>query len=135
MLISADDKFHISMEDAGEKDVCEYLYGIDISKGVTPEIVRDAIINCFTEAHEEVLEMMKEYHEFESDEEFEGMKNLNVHYLIKNKIEEVGGDFDNPTKEDLVKLIETLAEYAKNFRNPEIIGKHKDEIMALIERL
>ncbi len=32
------------------------IYGVDISKEVTPVMVRDAIIDCFTKAHSDVLE-------------------------------------------------------------------------------
>lgn len=47
----------------------------------------------------------------------------------------IGGDFDKPTKEDIFKVLEELKEFAKNFRNPEIIKKHYGEIMQLVEKL
>jgi hypothetical protein len=111
------------------------IYGIDLSGKVTPAMVRDAIIECFVRAHSEVLEMMKEYHKFESDEQFQQMKQLDVKILIKSKFDEIGADFDRPTKEDLAKVIDRLADFASNFRKPEIIKKHYNEIKQLIELL
>ena len=111
------------------------VYGVDLSEKITPLQVRDAIINCFTIAHSDVLEQMKECHEFKSEEEYEEMKKIDVKFLIKSKFEKVRGNFNNPTKEDLVKVIDELKEFASNFRKPEIIGKHYEEIMQLINRL
>ena len=53
------------------------IYGVDLSKKITPVMVRDAIIECFVKAHSKILEMMKEYHEFKSEEEFEQMGKVN----------------------------------------------------------
>ena len=111
------------------------IYGVDISKKVTPVMVRDAIIRCFLAAHKEVLEMMKEYYAFGSQKEFKEMKKLEVELLIKKYFAETGGNFDNPTKEEIIKVLDKLAEYAKNFRSPEVIKKHYGEIMRLVNKL
>lgn len=111
------------------------IYGCDTTKKITTLGVRDAIIQCFIKAHAEILEMMKEYHEFKSKEEFEEMKKLNIKLLITAKFNEIGADFDNPTKDDLITVITKLAEFATNFRKPEIIKKHTNEITALINKL
>ncbi|MCK5334417.1 MAG: hypothetical protein KAJ24_07895 [Candidatus Aenigmarchaeota archaeon] len=110
-------------------------YGVDLSKDITPIMVRDAIIECFVSAHSDVLEMMKECHEFKSRQEFEEMKQIDVKLLIKSKFEEVGADFENPSKKDLIAVIDKLAEFARNFRRPEIIKKHYGQIMQLIDKL
>ena len=107
----------------------------DSSKEITPPIVRDAIIACFVSAHSEILDMMKEYHEFRSKEEFEEMEHMDVEFMIKSMFKEMGADFDNPTKKDLKAVIDRLAEYAANFRKPDIIKKHYDEMLQLINRL
>ena len=112
------------------------IYGIDISKDVTPIMVRDAIIDCFTKAHSEILEQMKEYTVFESEQEFEEMKHIQVKYLIETMFENVDGDFNNPTKESIIQVVMKLKEYAAaSFRKPEIIEKHAGEIMQLINKL
>jgi hypothetical protein len=114
---------------------CNKIYGIDTDKEVTEIMVRDAIIKCFQGAHKEELDEMKEFHDFESEEEFGKMKKLNVKMLITKFITDEGGDFDNPSKNNLVKLVAKLEEYAQNFRNPDVIAKHKDEIALLINKL
>ena len=112
------------------------IYGVDISKEVTPIMVRDAIIDCFTKAHSEVLEQMKEHTNFRSKEEFEEMKQIQVRYLIETMFVNVGGDFNNPEKENLLQVVMKLKEYAAaSFRAPEIIEKHAGEIMQLINKL
>jgi hypothetical protein len=54
------------------------IYGVDISKEVTPVMVRDTIIDCFNEAHSDVLEEMKDYTYIESKEKIEEMKRKTV---------------------------------------------------------
>ena len=111
------------------------IYGIDLSKPVTPVMVRDAIIDCFIQAHKEVLEEMREYHEFKTEEDFEEMKRIDIKLLTKSKFEEAGADFDHPTKEDIVRVMDKLAKFAANFRKPEIVEKHYGEIAQLVEKL
>ena len=111
------------------------IYGVDPDKPVTAPQVRDAIISCFTAAHEEVLDMMKEFHSFSSEADFEEMKSLEIGYLIKSMFNEIGANFDNPSKDQLIQIVHKLADYARNFRAPEIINKHSTEIMALIGKL
>jgi hypothetical protein len=111
------------------------IYGVDISKEVTPIMVRDAIIDCFLKAHSNVLDEMRNYSDFKSEEEIIKMKQKNVKSLVESKFKEVGGDFNNPTKDTLMQVIVKLAEYASEFRDPIIIDRHFDEIMSLINKL
>lgn len=112
------------------------IYGVDTSKEVTAEKVRDAIIECFYQAHQEVLKdmyvLLKEGKISEKPEEIERqyIKETIINYFIK-----VGGDFKKPTKKDIFKVLGELKEFAKGFRSPEIIQKHYGEIMQLVERL
>jgi hypothetical protein len=78
---------------------------------------------------------MKEYHAFESKEEFEKFKRLDVEYLIKSIFTENSASFDGPTKEELLLVVNKLAEIARNFRSPAIIKKHYSEIKQLIDKL
>ena len=94
-------------------------------------MVRDAIIECFTQTQQEVIESMKVISGLKSEK----AKKINVDLLIENAFDEVGGDFNNPTKESLIKVIMKLKGFAAAFRDPEIIGKHAGEIMQLINTL
>lgn len=97
-----------------------------INEKVTPLMVRDAIVECFNKAHCEDAG-------FESEE-----KELNEQYcksVVEKFFRDVDGDFNNPTKESIMKVVEGLVEFSKNFRNPEIIKKHRDEIFELINKM
>jgi hypothetical protein len=112
------------------------IYGVDTTKPYGPVEVRDAIIECFTKAHSQIME--KDMAESVGDmkpKDLEEMKNLNVQLMIKNYFTEVGGDFENPTKESIIAVCDKLAEFSRNFRVEGIIKKHYNEIMALIEKL
>ena len=108
------------------------LYGVDLSGEITPIQVRDAIVVCFSQAQEELKEFMVRTSELETEK----IDDFLVERVIKNAFVEMGEDFNNPTKESLIKVIGKLKNYAKNaFRDPVIINKHAGEIMQLIDRL
>lgn len=102
------------------------IYNIDTEKEITPVMVRDAILLCFKQAHCDDLEVDV----LDEDIKTEYCKNL-----VKNIFDEVGGNFDNPTKQDLQKVIKGLAEFSESFRDKEIILKHFNEIMTLINKI
>ena len=110
------------------------MYGVDIESNFTPLDVRDAILICFKEAHAEILNEM--YNSSSSNlEEVENFKKMDVKTLVKKMFEDVGGDYDNPTRESLASVASALKEFATNFRAGHIVGRHYDEIMALINKL
>ncbi|MBD3311522.1 MAG: hypothetical protein GF349_03430 [Candidatus Magasanikbacteria bacterium] len=112
------------------------IYGCDLSKKVTPIMARDAVMECFKEAHNEVLEDMRDYgYKKESDQEFDKIKSLDVEMMVRQKFEDLGADFDNPEKEDIIKVCDKLAEFAKNFRQKDVIEKHYNEIMKILKKI
>ncbi len=113
----------------------ETIYGIDLSEKITPIMVRDAIIRCFLQAHREVLDQMDEFAEWKNDEERDHMRSIEVKTIVQTAFRENDADFDNPTKEGLIKVIDHLAKFAAQFRKPEIIQKHYGEIKKLIDKL
>jgi len=112
------------------------IYGVDTESEITPEKVRDAIIECFYQAHQEVLKdmyvLLKEDNEIEENNEVgrEYIQETIINYFIK-----VGGNFTKPTKKDILKVLDELKVFAEGFRSPEIIGKHYGEIMKLVEKM
>ncbi|MBU0636390.1 hypothetical protein KKE06_05175 [Candidatus Micrarchaeota archaeon] len=110
-------------------------YGVDIAKPVTPEMVRDAIVKCYLSAHEGVLKKMKELTGSGSPFAFEAFKQEYVEVLIRSMFRKVGGDFDQPTKESLTKVVKGLKAYSRQFRDLKTIEKHVQEIMQLIEKI
>lgn len=111
------------------------IYGVDAEKPVSPSDVRDAIVECFTQAHSEALSELKNYNKDLSDAEFEQIKRINVEQLIRNFFEETGGNFDKPTRDSIMPVLDKLREFAKNFRSPEVIQKHFEEICILLKKI
>lgn len=111
------------------------IYGVDTTKPVSAHDVRDAIVSCFVAAHAEALDDLKNYAAEMKPEEFERMKVINVQQMVRGFFKDVGGDFEEPTKESIMNVIEKLKGFAANFRNPEIISKHYSEIIELVQAL
>lgn len=108
------------------------IYGVDTEKSVSPEDVRDAIVECFVFAHQEQLDELKEFMDEKSKADFEEMKRINVRQLMRNMFEEVGGDFNSPTKDSITAALEKLKEFGANFRNQAIVAKHYTEMTELV---
>lgn len=111
------------------------IYGVDVTKNVTTVMVRDAIIQCFYEAHCSVLELARETFGHPPEEKFEEMKKIHVKELVQDIFVKIKGDFNNPTKDNLLKVLDNLKGFASIYRRPEIIKKHVGEIMLLIDKL
>lgn len=108
------------------------IYGVDISGKITPIQVRDAIVRCFSLAQEELKQTMRKNMNIKPEQ----IEKVFVDYLIENAFNEADGDFNHPTKEILIQVVNRLKKYATDaFRDPAIIEKHTDEIMQLIDKL
>ena len=73
--------------------------------------------------------------DFKSDDELKKMEKLDVELFVKKCFSDIGADFNNPKKEDLVKVCDKLAEFASHFRSQDIIKKHYNEIKQLIDKI
>jgi len=100
------------------------IYGVDTDKPVVPSVVRDAIVNCFIQAH---IEDAKKAGIEES-----GMARLFCEDKVREAFNQTGGNFDNPTKDSLKYAINYLATFSSIFRDKSIIEKHKNDINQLI---
>ena len=109
-----------------EKKKCDVVYGISTSDDVTPIMVHDSIIECFRQAHC-------------ADAGIESKDiDLNKAYcreIVRKAFVDTGADFDNPTKEDIMKVLGKLAEFSMKFRDKEMVKKHQNEIMKLVKKL
>jgi len=102
------------------------IYGVNSDQSLTPLIVRDAIIECFIEAHCLDTGILP------SD------KDINKQYcreIVQKAFADSGGSFDNPNKEDIIGAMKSLANFSKNFRDSSVVEKHYQEIMVLVDRL
>lgn len=63
------------------------------------------------------------------------MKKTTSENLIRGMFVKVDGDFDNPTKESLLKVISKLKEFSINFRMTDTVEKRFNEMRQIIEKL
>jgi hypothetical protein len=105
----------------------QIVYGVDTSKEVTPLQVREALVQCFINAHRDSLEVPEG-----SDEE--AIQSM-ILLRIKKAFSDSGGDFENPTKMSLLKAIVSLKEFSSSFRNQEVIAEHFNAIKFLIDSI
>jgi len=100
---------------------------------MTPVKARDLVIDCFFHAQKETFHAIKEKLNKESSDE-EILES--VRSIIKMTFDETGGDFENPTKQQLMAVIMNIAEKSKAWGTPEdIINHHKEQIEKIISLL
>ena len=113
---------------------CDTIYGIKLEDDITPNMVRDAIVQCFFEADIEVLKELFMKSDFDSIED-KNIGKKHVEIVIKKMFNDVKGDFNNPTKESLINVVNKCKKFAGLFRDKDTIEKHANEIMMLINKL
>jgi len=113
----------------------ESIYGVNLNGDISPFDIRDAIIECYYQADKEVLNVLFSTENFSSLEDKEKTKRHHIEVMIKKFFDDVNGDFNNPTKESLIDVINKCREFASKFREKEVIEKNYNEIMTLISRL
>lgn len=110
------------------------IYGIDTTMPYSTIDVRDAIIECFTQAHKTVLaESLKEVDKGLTDQERAHLERLNITQLVRQTFSKVGGDFEKPNKEALIGVCQQLAKFAEQFRVEHIIQEHYSQILKLVD--
>ncbi|MFA4942765.1 MAG: hypothetical protein WC564_03970 [Patescibacteria group bacterium] len=102
------------------------IYGVNLDVPITPLMVRDAIVECFYQAHCADSGL--------GSDDPESVKTY-CRDLVIEAFSKTGGDYENPTKDSVLKVLNQLVEFSKNFRNPEIIKDHYDNIMKLVSHL
>jgi len=100
---------------------------------MTPIKARDLIIDCFFHAQKETFQAIKEKLNKESTDE---QILESVQSIIKMTFDETGGDFDNPTKEQLMSVVMNIAGKSKAWGTPpDIIDHHKQQIEKILSLL
>lgn len=102
-------------------------------KGLNPVKARDLIVKCFYEAQKETFAMAKERLGLPvADKDI----HMSVVRTVKSAFGEVGGDYENPTKESLSKIVKILLRKAKAWGTPkEIMDHNKGETQKVINLL
>jgi hypothetical protein len=104
------------------------IYGIDSNQAITPTQVRDALIECFYQAHCQQTGI-------ENVQDSDSLNRTYCQQLVKKAFHNTNGDFDNPTKEHLIQVMENLAKFSSTLRDPQIIQEHTAQIQQLINAL
>jgi hypothetical protein len=104
-------------------------YGVDPNSKVTPLMVRDAIVQCFWEAH------CMDTGIGEDDKEGKDANRAYCKMTVEKAFKDSGGDFDKPTKKSIINTMNSLAAFSKSFRDPSVIQEHFNEIMILVSKL
>jgi len=105
----------------------EWYYRLISKKKLTPIEVRDALIECFQEKHAGVV--MKQ-----SGSSLEDSKK-SIEFLVKDLFSKAGVDFENPTKEGIVAVMDELRIIASNFRDPAVIADSYGCMMELVNKI
>lgn len=101
--------------------------------GLTVEYVRDRIVKCFLEAHWQTTESIRTKLKLSVTKE---AIEKSIILQIKDAFEKVQVNFDHPTKEGLVRVVERLKYKAQSVgRDREIIEKNVEQMMELISRI
>ena len=112
------------------------IYGVSTDKKYDALDVRRALMRCFLEAHrEDQARELKDVTQGMDEMSADKLTKANIEILIKGAFKKVGGDSEKPTKETIVKVMNALQEFSKQFRDPEIIKKHYNEMMQLVNGL
>lgn len=94
---------------------------------------RDLITRCFLEAQKETFYRVRERAGVSHNED---SVKKSIDNVVKMAFKSTGGDYDNPSKESLMKVVGQLAENAASFGTPEdIIDHHKGLIEKIFSRL
>jgi len=100
------------------------IYGVDLEKDITPMMARDALVECFFQAHCADAGL--------------GTDNSAKGYcqdIVKKSFVDSQGNFEEPTKQSIINAMEKLKEFSVNFRDPSIIQKHVGEMMKIVDKL
>lgn len=104
----------------------ELIYGVDISKDITPLQVRDALVKCFGQAH---------CADSGLGTDNPTVANGYITEIVKKAFAESGGDYEKPTKPSILQAIVELQDFAKNFRDQSIVQEHAGTMMKIVNKL
>lgn len=95
--------------------------------------VRDFIVKCFSHSHRETFERARKI--ICSPTDSKSIEN-SVILVVRLAFKKAGYDFDNPTKDGLISVLDNLAKEARLMGTPDcIVDYHKNEIMKAVNRL
>jgi hypothetical protein len=101
---------------------------------LSPQKVRDLIIKCFREAQTEAYRIAR--HNLGETPATEEQLRKNMGNFVKAAFLTTGGDFENPTVDNLSEAVEFLTKRAISWKTPmEIVSYNKEQVLKAIEIL
>jgi len=111
----------------------ELIYGLDPNGSFTTIDVRDAIIRCFFQAHNKEIEKIFKDLCFQDEQQSKEFKQQHTELLIRTFFNDVNADFDHPTKQSLIDVVNKCKQFAQSFRDQTIIEENAALIQTLID--
>ncbi len=106
---------------------------LDRTANITPEMVRDALVDCFFEAQGEVLGQTMQRLGVATTPERLREKVLSI---VRSAFRQTGGDFEHPTADSIRKAMEYMAAKAASWGTPaENIDHHLGQFQRALARL
>lgn len=98
---------------------------------VTPEFVRDELLNCFESANRQFSKLLNQ-------PVTDDVLRQQVKDFVRSAFSSCGASFENPTKANILMAINQCRTNAENMMGPQgarIIRHHYDEMMKLVNKL
>jgi len=102
------------------------IYGVDLDKPITSLMARDALVECFFQAHCTDAGL-------ETDDP--AISKGYCQNLVRKVFTDSEGDFERPTKQSIINAIGKLKDFSANFRDQSVIQKNAGEMMKIVEKI
>ncbi len=112
------------------------VWGVETAEGYSPKDVREAMVNCFVSANGDMIAQMAG-EELPDDETArqQKIKELTAGF-VRKAFAETGGDYDNPDKASIIRVLEQLKKFAKKMNHDQaMIDRHVADITKLADKL
>lgn len=88
--------------------------------------VRDLLIQCFADSHQQDTSM--------SFQDNAGAYNYCCE-IVKKFFDDSHADFNHPTKQSLIQVMDALADFSHHFRSDEVITKNYQKMSIIVNNL
>ncbi|MBW3003334.1 hypothetical protein KY328_04705 [Candidatus Woesearchaeota archaeon] len=102
---------------------------------VTAIQIRDKIIERMFQGGKEYLKRIEGFYNMKSQQEIDVLKQKEVESVVAATFEKVNADFENPTKESLLLVIEELHRIGPKYAPKDVVEKDAKDFKKLVQGL
>jgi hypothetical protein len=107
----------------------KFIYGLDLGQPFDAKMVRDAVAECLYQANCDCVRNGEE-----------GLLGDNIQKetcraMVEHAFSASGGDYQHPDKQSLLQAIDNLQVYALSFRESDVVRKHHQQMLDIINML